>query len=352
MTIAWRSVAAVEGTVVYWADGVPVLTAAGGAATTEHVILLEGLEPATSYFYRVQNGGEPVSEVSSFTTVPDDPLASIRVAVLGDLGCGCDTQYSVIDVIKDSAPDLVLTTGDNAYFSGTPFEVLQNYFVPMASLMNHVPVYPSLGNHDVWTENGKPLLQSVYLPVNEADGSERFYSFDRGNCLFIALDTNQDISNVSIQYEWLEDQLQHTTADWIICYFHHPMYSDSNHGDAPLLQFYLTPLFEDYGVDVVLAGHDHSYQRSYPLRAGTAIDGHMEPGYLDPGGPVYVVTGGGGAVLYQIFRSLRMAATGMRHHTVIIDVEGDELTLSAVGTDGLVFDTMSIRKTIPVDDER
>ena len=119
-----------------------------------------------------------------------------------------------------------------------------------------------------------------------------------------------------------------------------------------LLKFYLAPLFEEYGVDIVLAGHDHSYQRSYPLRAGNAIDGHMEPDFLDPGAPIYVVTGGGGADLYPLFRSLRMASVAMRHHAVIVDIEGDELRMSAVDTAGVVFDSMSIRKTIPVDDGR
>ncbi|MEC8895018.1 MAG: metallophosphoesterase, partial [Planctomycetota bacterium] len=274
---------------------------------------------------------------------------------------GCDTQYAVLDVIRDSAPDLVLTTGDNAYNDGTRAEVLANYFVPLASLMDQVPVYPSLGNHDVRTDNAKPLLEEVYLPVNDADGSESYYSFQRGNSLFIALDSNEDLSSASLQYEWLEDELQSNSADWVICYFHHPMYSDSWHGDDDFLRTSLAPLFEEHGVDIVLAGHDHSYQRSYPLRLipdsplcrlGCAIDGHMEPDFLDPGAPIYVVTGGGGADLYPLFRSLRMASVAMRHHAVIVDIEGDELRMSAVDTAGVFFDSMSIRKTIPVDGGR
>jgi len=253
----------------------------------------------------------------------------------------------------------------------------------MASLMAQVPVYPSIGNHDVRTEYAKPLLEQVYLPANSADGSEHFYSFQRGNCLFIALDSNQDLSSASLQYAWLEDELQRNTSDWVICYFHHPMYSDSEHGDEVdgarnLLRANLAPLFEEYGVDIVLTGHDHSYQRSYPLRqirspeicrgGGEqqverrrfgfgdlilcAVDGHMEPDFLDPGAPIYVVTGGGGAALYRIFDSLRMASVAMRHHAVIVEIEGDELRMSAVGTAGAVFDSMSIRKTIPVDGGR
>ena len=137
----------------------------------------------------------------------------------------------MLDVIKARAPDLVLTTGDNAYYDGTPAEVLRNYFVPLADLMDHVPVYPCLGNHDVRTGDGKPLLDEVYLPVNDAIGSESYYSFQRGNSLFIALDSNADLSTTTTQYEWLEEELQRTTAHWVICFFHHPLYSDSSHGD-------------------------------------------------------------------------------------------------------------------------
>ena len=152
--------------------------------------------------------------------------------------------------------------------------------------------------------------------------------------------------------------MESNTSDWVICYFHHPMYSDSWHGDDPFLRTILAPLFEEHGVDIVLAGHDHSYQRSYPLRlipgseicrVGCAIDGHMEPDFLDPGAPIYMVTGGGGADLYPLFRSLRMASVAMRHHAVIFDIEGNELRMSAVDTAGVIFDSMSIQKTIPVD---
>ena len=352
MTIAWKTLTPVVGSVDYWADGGAVTTVSGTSISTEHVILLEGLEPATTYLYRVRGGAEIFSDVSSFRTVSDDPGAAIRFAVIGDHGCGCNAQYAVLDVIKESAPDLVLTTGDNAYADGTPAEVLRNYFLPMASLMDHVPVYPCLGNHDVRTDDGKPLLDEVYLPVNVADGTENYYSFQRGNCLFIALDSNENLSTTTLQYEWLEEQLQRTTADWVICFFHHPLYSDSSHGDDQVLQFYLAPLFEEYGVDLVLAGHDHSYQRSYPLRAGRAIDGSMEPDFVDPGAPIYVITAGGGAALYSLFRSLRMASVAARYHAVIFDIEGNELRMSALGIGGEVFDSMSIRKTIPVDGGR
>lgn len=352
MTIAWKTLSPVQGSVDYWVDGGEVRSTSEPESSFEHVIRLDDLEPGTSYFYRVRSGPGAVSEVSSFKTVSADPSAAIRFAVLGDHGCGCDAQYAVLDVIKARAPDLVLTTGDNAYYDGTPAEVLRNYFVPLADLMDHVPVYPCLGNHDVRTGDGKPLLDEVYLPVNDAIGSESYYSFQRGNCLFIALDSNADLSTTTFQYEWLEEELQRTTADWVICFFHHPLYSDSSHGDDQVLQFYLAPLFEEYSVDLVLAGHDHSYQRSYPLRAGRAIDGSMEPNFVDPGAPIYVITAGGGAILYDLFRSLRMASVAARHHAVIFDIEGNELRMSAVGTDGAVFDSMSIRKTIPVDGGR
>ena len=366
MTIAWRSFIRTQGAVVYWSDGGAAHTVAEASVTMAHAILLEGLEPATTYFYQVLQDEKPVGEVHSFSTASEEFGAALRFAVLGDHGCGCTAQYSLIDVIKDREPDLVLTTGDNAYYTGSETEVLQNYFVPLASLMDHVPVYPCLGNHDVMTENGRPLLDSVYLPTNEADGTERFYSFDRGDCHFIALDSNQDLSEESLQYEWLEDDLQRAGATWIICYFHHPIYSDSSHGDALWLQCILPPLFDRYGVDLVLSGHDHNYQRTYPIRGlenrlgcisppmgcWETADAAMEPSYLSPNGTIYVVTGGGGWSLYPIWQCpLRLAAGEERFHTVIVDVAGGELTLSAVDKEGVVFDTMSITKTLPIGGE-
>ncbi|HBO52253.1 MAG TPA: hypothetical protein DD471_09745 [Planctomycetes bacterium] len=352
MTIAWRSLESTEPAVVYWsANGLPS-TRTGDRPGTEHVIELDGLLPDTAYFYQLQHGARSVGEVHNFWTAADTPDAAIRFGVFGDFGCGCPAQYESIGVLKDSQPDLVLTTGDNVYYSGSAREVRQNYFIPMASLIDHVPVYPSLGNHDVITGNGSPFLDSLYLPVNDADGSERFYSFDRGNCHFIALEVTDragDLSPGSRQYQWLVRDLQRTAATWVVCYFHHPLYSDSSHGDAPLLQIHLAPLFDEYGVDVVLSGHDHTYQRTYPMRAGLVLDGQMEPNYTDPQGTIYVVTGGGGATLYGLWRSQRLAAGESRRHVVIFDVVGNELNLSAVDYNGSVFDRMKITKRVPGD---
>lgn len=352
MTIAWRSFELTLPSVVYWTESGLPFTRAGVGVGFEHVVVLEALSQDTAYFYQLHHDGRPVGEVHTFWTAAEDPEAAIRFGVFGDFGCGCAGQYDSVRVFKDSQPDLILTTGDNVYYNGTASEVRQNYFVPMASLIDHVPFYPSLGNHDVITGNGAPLLDSLYLPVNDADGSERFYSFDRGNCHFIALEITSrfdDLSPGSRQYQWLVEDLERTTATWTFCYFHHPVYSDSSHGDSPLLQVHLAPLFDEYGVDVVLSGHDHTYQRTYPMRGGLALDGQMEPNYTDPGGTVYVVTGGGGATTYGLWRSQRLAAGESRRHVVVFDVAGNELNLSAVAPDGAVFDRMKIIKTAPGD---
>lgn len=365
MTVAWRSSIPVQGSVVYGSEGVIVRTVTGEFSTTEHVILLDDLEPATTYFYQLQHGEESVGETHSFSTASEDPGAALKFAVLGDHGCGCQVQYSLIDVIDSQDPDLVLTTGDNAYSSGTASEVLVNYFAPLASLMDHVPIYPCLGNHDVRTDNGSPLLDSIYLPTNAATGTERFYSFDYGNCHFIALDSTQDLSQESIQYEWLEDDLENTEAAWIVCYFHHPIYSDSHHGDAIGLQCTLPPLFDQHGVDLVLAGHDHNYQRTYPIRGvqpeGACFDSQAgcgvpeaegDPDYQDPDGTIYVVTGGGGWSLYSIARCFLRTpiepGVGEVYHAVIVEILGDVLTLRAVGLEGQDIDTMTITKTPPI----
>ncbi len=352
MTIAWRSFELTEPTVVYWTEnGLPSTRPSDGPGT-EHVIELDDLLPDTAYFYQLQHDGRSVGEVHNFWTAADSPDAAIRFGVFGDFGCGCPAQYQSIGVLNDSQPDLVLTTGDNVYYSGNAREVRQNYFVPMASLIDHVPVYPSLGNHDVITGNGSPFLDSLYLPVNDADGSERFYSFDRGNCHFISLEVTDrvgDLSPGSRQYQWLVRDLERTAATWVICYFHHPLYSDSSHGDGPLLQVHLAPLFDEYGVDVVLSGHDHTYQRTYPMRGGLVLDDQMEPNYTDPQGTIYVVTGGGGATLYGLRPSQRLAAGESRRHVVIFDVVGNELNLSAVDHNGSVFDRMKITKGVSGD---
>ena len=156
-------------------------------------------------------------------------------------------------------------------------------------------------------------------------GGARYYSFKKGNATFFALDSNyMDLS----QMDWLQKELQSTTTPWKICFLHHPLYSDGRfHGPDLDLRAVLEPLFEKYGVNVVLSGHDHVYER---IQAG---ERHLllRPRQL------------GRVAISQPEDSADMAAGfDTDQDFIVMEIAGDKLYFQAISRTGQVVDSDSL----------
>jgi hypothetical protein len=127
--------------------------------------------------------------------------------------------------------------------------------------------------------------------------------------------------------------------------FHHPPYSSSHHGSDLQIRGSLGPLFDKHHVDLVLCGHDHDYERTFPLLAEQVVDANQEPSYTDPRGTVYVVTGGGGRSLYAAGTSFFTAKSQSIHHFTQVDVSGPTIHLRAIAFDGTLIDEAQITKS-------
>lgn len=185
---------------------------------------------------------------------------SVRFAVIGDSGTGDRLQYETADRLRlaheQFAFDFVLMMGDNIYGSKKPQDFEQKFEKPYKALLDeNVSFYASLGNHDIGEEQ-------QYKPFH-MDG-QRYYTFKKGNARFFALDSNYMDPD---QLAWLTKQLESSTDDWKIAFFHHPLYSSARfHGSSVELRGILEPLFQKYGVQVVFSGHDHVYERTRPQK--------------------------------------------------------------------------------------
>ena len=183
---------------------------------------------------------------------------SIRFAVIGDSGTGDKPQYQVgaeMARFHDHFPfDFVLMLGDNLYGSERAPDFTRKFESPYRQLLDAgVKFYASLGNHDDPNER-------FYKPFNM--GGQRYYTFRRGDAQFFALDSTYMDPR---QLDWLETQLSGSRAGWKICYFHHPLYSHAHfHGPDTDLRARLEPVLQRYGVNVVLSGHEHVYERLKP----------------------------------------------------------------------------------------
>ncbi|HXH07668.1 MAG TPA: metallophosphoesterase family protein, partial [Vicinamibacterales bacterium] len=269
----------------------------------QHEARLVGLSPGTRYEYDVfLDGVDLTGGTDAFTTAPPRGSGTVRFIAFGDSGTGSAEQRGLAQRMLADTFDLALHGGDLAYGDagqpGGTYRLLEDrLFGVYAPWMRQRPLFPAIGNHEEETDYARPYLDVFVLPANGAtsgfpDHAERFYSFDYGPVHFVALDTElafRDPVRQAAQLAWLESDLSNTSQPWRIAYLHRAPYSaGTQRGSDPTVRAAFAPVFERYGVQLVIAAHDHLYERSVPWREHTTS-----------GAPVtYIVTGGGGAPLY------------------------------------------------------
>lgn len=264
--------------------------------------------------------------------------------VFGDSGNGSSEQKELAQLMLNYDFDLMLHTGDIAYPSGAKDQLTRNFFEIYSQHLKKAPFYPSAGNHDYMTSDLGPYLDSFILPeqaLNPKD-NERYYSFNVNNIHFIALDTNEPLSKISLlrgddMADWLEEDLKKSAVrEWKIVFFHHPPYSSGKvHGGDRLVRDLLVPIFEKYAVDIVFSGHEHNYERTCKLSGGNCFDR----------GITYVVTGGGGAGIYpfgqeQPFSLIRKS----EYHFVHVSIETCKLNARVISINGEEIDQFNLEK--------
>ncbi len=289
ITVRWRTDVATDSRVRYGINLANLsLTNSAIIAVSDHEMVLQQLTPATKYFYAVGNAATQLAGGDTncfFVTAPAPGTAqSTRIWAIGDSGTTTAGQISVRNAYETFTgarhTDLWLMLGDNAYYSGLDTEYQAALFDVYTNLFRKSVLWPTLGNHDTAGDmtfsNNYPYFDIFTLPKNGeaggvASGTEHYYSFNYANIHFICLDsmTGGRTTN-SAMYAWLTNDLASTTATWIIAYWHHPPYTKGSHDSdfetelIEMRQVFL-PVLEQHGVDLVLAGHSHSYERSHLL---------------------------------------------------------------------------------------
>ena len=310
ITIRWRTTSACYGKVDV-GPSVGNYTTATSSETcpnTNHEVTITGLTPDTKYFYRISSTAGDVFEGgvnNFFTTVPPPGTTrKIRIVAFGDCGRGNSayqdenlTNYrSYLSTNGIDAPDAWILLGDNAYSSGTETEYTNNFFGIYGSniLKNH-KLYPAPGNHDYGNTSANKSSRSMpyhsifSVPQTTEGGGavsnkQNYYSYNIGPIHFLSLDsygiesdgTDIQASGTSALKTWLEADLAANTNKWIIAYWHHPPYTKTSHNSdtesdlIAIRQNFITYL-EGKGVDLIINGHSHGYERGYQLRNFTGL---------------------------------------------------------------------------------
>jgi 3',5'-cyclic AMP phosphodiesterase CpdA len=282
-----------------------------------HKVLLNGLTPSTRYYYKVVSD-RIESEVYTFHTSYAQN-ETIKFVVYGDNRGVWDNWQNATLVarsIEEKTPDFVLSSGDLVLNGKNRSQWID--FFSISSFIHNSTLYPILGNHELY---GSSYFKYFILPNNE-----RWYSFDNGPVHFIGLDSNPRNAFRLSQMIWLIRNLRANAKPFTIVYFHHPMYSSGAHGSTLYVRFLWRHIFEYYGVDIVFNGHDHSYERGKVNNVN------------------YIVTGGGGAPLYNVGSSWWTIFSEKTYHYCFITANQSLLTLRAIKPDGVIIDSFTIQK--------
>jgi 3',5'-cyclic AMP phosphodiesterase CpdA len=249
--------------------------------------------------------------------VPFDPPPDTHLAVAGDTGDSGHRLDATADAIADLAArttkyDALILLGDTVYPDGDPARLAATVFEPFAATLGQgTQLLAILGNHDVKGNHGDAQMEALGMPG-------RWWARQIGDVFIVGLDSNQ-IENPT-QLQFLDDSLAATDAPWRIVLLHHPPYSAGYQGSNTKARKAITPIVERHGVQLVLSGHDHDYQRSEPIN-----------------GVTYVVSGAGSGTRRTGEASFT-AESFSWHHFLDVAVFKDRMVVRAVNQDDRVAD--------------
>lgn len=260
--------------------------------------------------------------------------APVRFAVIGDYGQGDQNAADVAALVKSWQPDFIITVGDNNYPSGAAETIDANigqfyheYIYPYIGTYgpgaDQNRFFPTIGNHDWDTNQAQAYFDYFTLP-----GNERYYDFTWGPIHFFAVNSDSrepdGVSRISVQAQWLRDGLAASTAPWKVVFFHHPPYSSGLHGPVDWMRW----PFAEWGADVLMAGHDHVYER-------LTVDGI----------PLFINGVGGGPIYYFVETDPRSQVRFRDDYgAMLVIADAAQMTFQFITRRGVAIDTYQLTK--------
>ena len=383
------------------------LSFTGSVATgaLDAVVPITGLTPSTRYYYAVctTTACAPVTPNMTFVTSPAyGAPAPLRAWVIGDMGMGLPITNTMLGNAKawmatngrQSPADMWLFLGDDAYETGSDSQYSSGLFQFFAADLPHTPLWTQLGNHDTSSNvsgQSGPYFARFATPRNgEAGGvpshSGAYYSFDYGGVHVIALNSWSSTNTPgSPMLQWLAQDLaaiDRTSTQWLIAFWHHCTYSHGTHNsdseiESIQMRGNVLPLLEAAGVDLILNGHSHAYERSYLVSGNYGLSTTFNasknivqaslgggvlggtpytkpPGLSSARGFVAITTGGGAALEstsygYKHPAMVPFNVSGLNGlitlGTAILDVTSTQLTWTYICSNGTVADSFTIVKS-------
>jgi hypothetical protein len=396
VTIKWRTDEAIESIVRYGTNLAELSDVRGNLiSTTNHEVQVSGLLPDQRYFYSIGRFSEVLAggDENHFFVTPPVPGTKkpTRIWAIGDCGTasiGLPGSRMVRDGYLGYAgtnhADVWLMLGDNAYGSGYDFQYQVAVFDTYPTLLRNTFLWSTLGNHETYgpDQEGRIAYHDIFtLPANAESGgvisgTENYYSFDYANIHFVCLDSELSAREPdSPMAQWLHADLAANTNEWVIAFWHSPPYTKGSHdsddmldnaGNMTFMRTNFVSILESYGVDLVLCGHSHNYERSFLINGHYGFSQSLMPemikdagsgrpedtgAYLKPAGldgnegAVYVVAGSSGyATFARAIPHPAMFVTLVRLGSMVIDISDNRLDAKFLRETGAIDDHFTIIK--------
>jgi len=345
--------------------------------TKKHSITISGLNECTKYYYKVNSESLEIDNEDRYFKTLCSQADSQKIWVIGDSGKAGENQQKVYQQMLEyighdfNKLDMWLLLGDNAYTSGTQKQYNKSMFEPYKELIKRFTPWAVNGNHD---DRRWAFYHIFDFPTNgesggEPSGSEKFYSIDNANLHLVMIDSEMRRTDANSDLvDWLKRDLSKNIKPWVVVAFHTPPYTDGGHdsdssydsgGRMKKIRENLVPIFDEYGVDLVLSGHSHDYERSklianHTLKSDTFNDKHIiqdaKSCYtksIKPtknSGTIYLVCGSSSKLDRADLKHPAMPFAFEQMGSVILDITPTTLSSKFISIDGKILDKFIIKK--------
>lgn len=289
-----------------------------------HKVWLENLQRGQVYNYRVSVPNRR-SKVYKFRTSTAN-TNEIRFAVYGDSRNDTEIHRKLVEIMIDKKVDFVVHSGDLVN-SGNHYEQWgPQFFKPIEDLAENVPIYIAKGNH----EGNRGIYEKLLIPVGEKNS----FGFDYGPVHYFCADNVSRGLKTEEVLKLIAADAASSKAQWKFVSYHVPSLNFGGHWSAWGYPDAL-PILAKVGVDFVVVGHSHQYERFWPI----APPGETSESYV-----TYITSGGGGGPLHDVNVSDYHACAQKINHVCIFDIQGNKLSMETIGIDGRIIDHLEITK--------
>lgn len=285
-----------------------------GGETYVHRILLQNLEYGAKYQYWT-------NEKEKFTFKIPQKTDDFTFVDMGDSRSGIKIWKKMITNMASEKPEFMIFNGDLAYKKEYQYWVDEFFVDEAQTVFTQYPFYNTAGNHEGWTDNTKAFTQSTAINPKATP----YYSFEKGDALFLILNTEVSVGVNSQQWKFAADQLKNSTKKWKIVVFHIPAYSSGAHGENKNMKNMTENIFEKYGVKLILTGHSHFYQHNLV------------------NGIHHMVIGSAGSPLYTPKKADYTINQAKKYHYAVVNVNPERIKMTIKGMDKEVIDEFEIK---------